>query len=130
VALLTMSSIFDREGGKRWPRSQRFVLSVKGAEAEQAYREMITASRTGSGRTAFDAARTAWAQPLAIQPGDGLYLGELQPGARTLEELTRALESCGSTRREIKAALDRLIDAGMIEAQAAPPPPSSASSWR
>jgi hypothetical protein len=125
-----MPSIFDREGGKRWPRSQRFVLSTRGADAELQYREMITASRAESGRTSFDSARAGWASPLSIQPGDGLYLSELQSGPRTLEELTRALEACGSNRREIKAAIERLMDVGLIEVHAPAPLPPASPGWR
>ncbi len=115
-----MPSVFDREPGRRWPRSQRFALSSKGAQAEQRYREMIAASRAQSGRASFDAARTAWAEPLRLEPNDGLYLGELEPGPRTLAELTQSLEATGTTRREVKAALERLIDAGMIEPRGEP----------
>src|SRR5579864_1538285 len=107
-----MPSIFHRESWRRWPRSQKFALSQRGADAETQYRETIQASRGESGRASFDAARLAWAQPLKIEPGDGLFLGELKGGPRTLEELTRALEDVGSTKREIKAGIERLINAG------------------
>src|SRR5207249_8987695 len=62
-----MTSIMDREPGRRWPRSQRFVLSAKGADAGQKWRATIVASRSEGGRGSFDAARDAWAQPLRLQ---------------------------------------------------------------
>ena len=77
---------------------------------------MILESRELEGRSSFDAARLAWAQGLSLESADGLYLGELQSGARTLEELVRALEPCGTTRQEIRAAIDRLTAAGMVDA--------------
>ena len=117
-----MAGIFEREAGKRWPRSQQFRLSPKGAEAEATYREMIVAARSGSGRTSFEAARTAWSGPLALQPNDGLFLGELQSGPKTIEEMVQALESCGTTRVEVKLAIDRLNELGLVDALTAAPP--------
>ncbi len=111
-----MTGLFERPKGKRWPRAQKFRLSTRGAEAEVQYREMIVAARVESGRQSFDAARAAWAKPLTLQPGDGLFLGELQAGSRTIEELSRSLETCGTTRDEVHQAVDRLTDAGLMEA--------------
>ncbi|MHB8879501.1 MAG: hypothetical protein ACYC8T_37890 [Myxococcaceae bacterium] len=122
-----MAGIFERSPNKRWPRSQRFQLSAKGSEAEASYREVIVAARAEEGRQSFDAARAAWAAKLTLDPTDGLYLGELQNGPRTIEEITRALETCGSTRQEVHVAIDRLTGAGMMEAVAPPPPPAPAA---
>lgn len=113
-----MPSIFDRDGGQRWPRSKRFELSPKGLEAEQLYADVIVASRAEEGRKSFDGARDGWAKPWGVQPGDGLFLGELKGGPRTLEELDRALQDCGVNRREIKGALERLVNAGLVQAAA------------
>jgi hypothetical protein len=111
-----MAGLFEREPGKRWPRSQQFRLSAKGAEAQATYREMLHGEREGSGgRSSFDSARSSWAKPLALEPSDGLYLGELEAGPKTIEEMVQALDDCGSTRREVKAAINRLTTVGMIE---------------
>ena len=111
-----MTGIFEREPGKRWPRSQKFKLSDKGAQAEASYREMIVKQQTGTGRASFDAARALWAEPLQLQPNDGLFLAELHTGPRTMDELIRALDECGTTRREVKEAVDRMTSIGMIDA--------------
>lgn len=111
-----MPSMFDREGGQRWPRSQRFEISAKGREAEEKYGELIAASRAEEGRKSFDAARDAWASAWSMQPADGLYLGELKAAPRTLEELDLALRDCGVTRREIKGGIERLMTAGLVRA--------------
>lgn len=77
---------------------------------------MLTENKAGSGgRSNFDAARAAWAAPLMLEPADGLFFGELSGGPKTIEEVADALESCGTTRREVKAAIDRLTDLHMIE---------------
>jgi hypothetical protein len=111
-----MAGLFEREPGKRWPRSQQFRLSAKGAEAQVSYRQMLLENREGSGgRSSFDAARGSWATPLAIEPSDGLYLDELETGPKTIEEMVQALDACGSTRREVKAAINRLASVGLIE---------------
>lgn len=128
-----MTGIFERPKGKRWPRSQKFRLSPQGTEAGERYREMIATAREGAqeGRRAFDAARTAWALGLTLQPGDGVFLGELLRGAQSIEELLRALEDCGTTRQETHEAVDRLTAAGLMEAvPAAPAPAPVARSWR
>lgn len=99
---------------RRWPRSQRFVLSAKGTEAEAEYRSLIVASRAQSGRASYDSARTAWATKWGIQPDDGVYLGQLTGGPAKVEEIVPALEDCGKTRKDCLDALDRLLDAEMV----------------
>lgn len=110
---------------KKWHRTQRFSLSTSGSEAGERYRSMIVAARESEGRGAFDAARTAWAQTTKLDPGDGAFLGELLDGPLTIDQLFRALDACGTTREETRAAVDRLAAAGFLEtmplAEAAPP---------
>ena len=110
----------DPSPRRRWPRSQRFTLTEKGNEAEASYRSTIVASRTQEGRASFDAARTAWAGAFALEPDDGLYLGEIRRGPLTLEQIVSALETCDKTRKDALAALERLFDAGLILAPAEP----------
>jgi hypothetical protein len=124
-----MPSIFDTDKGVRWPRSQKFSLSETGTRAEQDYREVITAARADAGRVSFDAARTQWAGALRVEPDDGMYLGELRGGPRTMEELWRALETCGQTRSDLKSAIRRLAAVGLVQALAPPPAPSHSRSW-
>jgi hypothetical protein len=104
----------ERPPKMRWPRAQRFALSDRGIEAEAAYRQQIVASRTESGRASFDTARAAWAQTHALQVDDGLYLAEVAAGPVNLSQIVVSLESCGKTRLDALAALERLADAGMI----------------
>jgi hypothetical protein len=125
-----MPSIFDTDKGARWPRSQKFSLSDSGSRAEQDYREVITASRSDAGRASFDAARKLWAGALQVEPDDGMYLGELRAGPRTLDELWRALETCGKSRTDLKAAIRRLTAVGLVLAVAPPPASDGSRSWR
>ena len=101
-------------GGKRWPRGQKFALSAAGATAEVAYREAIAAARA-QGRTALEAAQRGWAEPLRVDAGDGVVLGELRSGKKSIADLARALEDCGVTQAEVKTAVDRLTDAALVE---------------
>lgn len=110
----------ERPTKRRWPRSQRFSLSEKGTEAAAAYMATIVASRSESGRASYDAARTQWAQAYGIQPDDGLYLAEVRSGPIRLEHILAALESTGETRKDALAALERLLDAGLLFAQSEP----------
>ena len=100
--------------GKRWPRGQKFALSDRGASAENAYREAVQAARA-QGRAALDAAQRAWAMPLQVDPVDGVVLGELRGGKRSIADLARTLEDCGTSAAEVKSAIDRLAEAGLVE---------------
>ena len=109
----------------RFGRAQKFRLSPKGTEAAAAYSAMIESAKEGSGRAQFDAARAAWATSLGLQAEDGLFLVEFGEG-RTIPEAARSLESCGTTAKEVKTAVERLMGLGMIEPVPAPPPPAVA----
>jgi len=98
----------------RWPRSRKFMLSSRGREVEQDYREKIVASRSAEGRVSFDSARAAWASAHNLQPDDGLYLAEVKAGPISLVQIISALETCGKTRTEAIAALERLDDNGLL----------------
>jgi hypothetical protein len=101
-------------GGKRWPRGQKFALSESGVAAEAAYREGVIAARA-QGRAALESAERAWAEPLQLRPGDGVVLGELRGGKKSIADVAKALEDCGTTPQEVKSAIDRLSDAGLVE---------------
>jgi len=100
--------------GKRWPRGQKFVLSTAGVAAESAYREAVQSARA-QGRSALDAAQLAWATPHHIAPTDGVVLGELRNVRKSIAEIAKGLEDCGTSAAEVKAAVDRLTDAGLVE---------------
>lgn len=99
---------------KRWPRGQKFTLSTAGVAAELAHREAVNGARS-SGRAALQAALAAWAEPLGVQGGDGVLLVELRGQKKGLNELARALEDTGIEPAEVKAAVDRLVLAGLAE---------------
>ncbi|MCP3140767.1 hypothetical protein [Pyxidicoccus xibeiensis] len=111
----------------RYGRAQKFRLSPKGSEAAAAYAAMIEAARSGTGRAQFDAARATWGASLGLASDDGLYLVEFGAGERTIAEATRNLDGCGTTAKEVKDAVERLLKCGMLEPlPAAPPPPPAA----
>lgn len=106
--------------GPRWPRGQKFTLSLAGREAQEAHRTTVLSAR-GQSRLALDAALGAWAGPRQVQPGDGVLLAELLERPRGLPDLTRALEDAGTSGAEVRAAIARLVTAGLVEA--VPPKP-------
>ena len=114
-----LESLKTNRTGKRWPRGQKFVMSASGAVAEASYREAVQAARA-QGRAALDAAQQAWAGPLRAQPIDGVVLGELRGGKKSIADIARGLEDCGVTPTEVKAAVDRLTDVGLVEPGAVP----------
>jgi hypothetical protein len=109
-------------GGKRWPRGQKFALSPRGIEAEATYRDVVASARS-SGRTNLDAAQQEWARGLGVDPRDGVVLAELRGGKRSIADVAKALEDCGTTPAEVKASVDRLTDAQLVE----PFPPLAAA---
>ncbi|HVO18291.1 MAG TPA: hypothetical protein VMU15_03490 [Anaeromyxobacter sp.] len=100
--------------GPRWPRGQKFTPSALGREALEAYRLAVQQAR-GVGRGALDAALAAWAAPLRVEAGDGVLLGELLERPRGLADLSRALEDAGHSTAEVRAAVGRLVAAGLVE---------------
>jgi hypothetical protein len=110
-----MLSSLRPTGGRRWPRGQRFRLSPLGVESAASYRQAVAGARA-MGRESLETAERTWAVPRLLAPGDGVVLCQVEPGRRSLGDLSRALESCGITPAEVKAAVDRLADAGLVEA--------------
>ncbi len=100
--------------GPRWPRGQKFTVSLAGREAHEAHRTAVLAAR-GLSRAALDAALAAWAAPRQVEPADGVLLGELLDHPRGLPDLTRALESAGASAAEVRAAVARLVGAGLVD---------------
>jgi len=99
---------------RRWPRGQKFTLSAAGLEAEQAYREAILTARS-SGRHALQGALDAWAGPRQVQGADGVFLSELAGQKKGLSDLCRAVEDAGIEPSEVKASVDRLVAAALVE---------------
>jgi DNA-binding MarR family transcriptional regulator len=109
-----MLSTLRPRGAHRWPRGQRFQLTETGQAAEAAHAEAVRDARA-QGRSALDGAQRRWSEPLGLETGDGVVLGELKQGRRSLADVARALEDCGSTRGDVKEAVDRLVDRGLVQ---------------
>jgi hypothetical protein len=69
-----------------------------------------------SGRSALESALTAWATPRRLAPGDGVLLAELSGKRVGLPQLVDALEPTGIVPDEVRAAIGRLVDAGIVDA--------------
>lgn len=112
--------------GKRWPRGQKFTLSPSGTAAESDYRAAVTSSRA-SGRAALDSALAAWAATRGVAPADGVVLSELSGKRLGLAALCESLEPAGIVPDEVRAAIGRLVEAGIVDPL---PPPSRAADER
>jgi hypothetical protein len=99
---------------RRWPRGQKFALSAVGAEAEEAYRSAVLGARS-SGRSVLEAALAGWAGPRRLAPGDGVVLAELSGKQLGLAHLCESLEVTGIPADEVRAAVGRLVDAGIVQ---------------
>jgi hypothetical protein len=109
-----MLSAWNREAPKRWPRGQKFALTETGSAAEAEYRTAVAESRA-SGRAVLDGALSAWAAPRGVTPKDGIVLAELRAGKAGVPQLARELEPAGFAPDEIRAAIERLVAAAMVE---------------
>lgn len=98
----------------RFQNRDQFSLTPAGRIVEASYRSRIVASRAEPGRRSYDAARSAWAVSAGLEPDDGVYLGELRPGAMDLGMIVEAVTVCGEKRIDGIVALGRLLDAGLI----------------
>ena len=110
-----------------WKARQRFRVSSQGQDAALRYRaEMERAQQGPDPRAALDRAKREWAASLALRPGDGILLEEMVGGRTSLAELQETLEALGTSLREARGTLDRLVAGGLIEplqaATAMPPP--------
>jgi hypothetical protein len=112
--------------GKRWPRGQKFTLSTAGAAAEVDYRAAVSSARA-SGRAALDAALSAWAGSRGLAPADGVVLAELSGKRVGLNALIESLEPAGILAEDVRAAIGRLVAAGVVDPL---PPPSRAADSR
>jgi hypothetical protein len=106
-------------GPKRWPRGQKFTVSLSGTAAEGAYRTAVLGAR-GGGRNALDGALTSWATPLGVTPSDGVILAELAGKRLGLASLCEALEAAGIAAEDVRAGIARLVSAGLVEPVPAP----------
>jgi hypothetical protein len=103
----------DRSRWSSWQPATRFVLSPHGITAIESYRAKAVGSppRISSD---FEPGRWTWAESLQLHHEDALYLGEVLGGAKTLDGIIAGFQACGRKPDEILAALQRLVDAGLL----------------
>ena len=101
-------------GPKRWPRGQKFLITAAGTAALASHAEAVALARA-SGRNALETALSGWSAPLGLKAGDGTVLGELRNGRLGLPDLVYGLESSGITADEVRGALQRLVEKGLVE---------------
>lgn len=118
-----MFSAQQPEHARRWPRGQRFTLSAPGVEAEAGYRAAVMGVRS-LGRDALGVAEKRWADALGLSPTDGIVMAELRPGRRSLADLARSLDACGTPAAQIRESVDRLVEKGLVEALPLPGAPT------
>jgi hypothetical protein len=99
---------------KRWPRGQKFKVSPTGERAQDVYCDAVNAARA-SGRAALETSIAAWASPLLVEPGDGVVLCELAKKQLGVPKLVEALEPTGIGADQVRAGLERLLAAGLVE---------------
>lgn len=116
VYFLSPMTDADQPARLRWARSQRFRLSPRGVEAEQQWRTTLETVQS-AGRAAFDSGLAHWATEFKVQPDDASYVRELKASPLRLEDVAKAVADTGTSREDVKKALERLYEAGLVEVQ-------------
>ena len=110
------------ERARRWPPRQRIHLSREGDAARAAYQILVREAREQNAATgALESQLAQWSGQLGVRPSDGVLLEELAAKPLTLSELSRAVEACGERPSDVKAGVDRLYGAELIEPPAQKP---------
>ena len=122
------------ERARRWPPRQRIHLTPEGEQARVAYKLVVSSAREANLPSAeLETKLEAWAGALGVRSSDGVLLDESSAKPMSVNELARAVESCGQRANEVKAGVDRLYGAGLVQppqvAEPVTPPPQS-TPWR
>ena len=121
------------ERARRWPPRQRIHLTPEGEAARASYQEAVRLGREKNLAAAeLDAALNDWAAKLGLKTSDGVLLDELGQKPLSVNDLARAVETCGHRAPEVKAAVDRLYGCGLVQPppQEQPAPATPNSTWR
>ena len=111
-----LDSLKKRPGSLRWAPRQRFGVTEVGRAALSAYQESIAQyqARIDKDRSDMDRLQTGWAETYKVTPADATILGEFAKKDLLPREVQAALDDCGTTLREVQAAVDRLYTAGLL----------------
>lgn len=122
------------ERSRRWPPRQRMHLTPEGEAARVGYQAVVREARGALGKASeLEAQLDAWAGALGVRSSDGVLLEELVKPGQSVNELARAVESCGLRAADVKSGVDRLYGAGLIQPpQAEQPatPQAPSTPWR
>ena len=119
------------ETSMRWPPRQRVQLSETGKTAVAAYQTLVVEARSpGHPPGSLEAALTVWAAERGIRPSDAVLLEELAKGRLTVSDLAKAVEDCGQRASDVKAGVDRLYGAALVEPPEAKPAAPAPSPYR
>jgi hypothetical protein len=114
-----LDSLKKRPGSLRWAPRQRFGATDHGKLAVQQYEEAIRRYQQSSekSREALVLAQKEWAAQFGVAEGDASILSEFTGAKEKLpREVQAALEDCGTSLQDVQAAVDRLYQAGLLQA--------------
>ena len=111
-----LDSLKRRPGSLRWAPRQKFGASELGRSALAAWEESIAQyqARVSKDREELEKLQRAWAEAYRVTAEDAVVLGEFAQKDRLPREVQALLDSCGTTLREVQAAVDRLYEAGLL----------------
>ena len=118
------------ERARRWPPRQRIHLTPEGDVARGAYQALVREAREQQlAADALEAQLSSWAGKLGVRASDGVLLDELAKPL-SVNELALAVEACGQRPADVKAGVDRLYGAGLVQPPPAEQPAPPPSPWR
>lgn len=111
-----LDSLKKRPGSLRWAPRQRFGVTEAGRAALAAYEESLAQyqARISKDRSDMERLQTGWAETYKVLAEDATILGEFSKKDLLPREVQAALDDCGTTLREVQAAVDRLFTAGLL----------------
>ena len=111
-----LDSLKKQPGSLRWAPRTRFCVTELGRAALVAYEESIAhyQARIEKDRAEMDKLQTGWADTYKVLSADATILSEFAKKDLLPREVQSALDDCGTTLREVQAAVDRLYTAGLL----------------
>ena len=116
----TQCSSANRRPGSAGRAARSSPLSAVGAAAEEDYRARRDSPRARAGAPRSTPRSPPGPRRAASPPADGVILSELSGKRLGLGDLCESLETAGIVPDEVRAAIGRLVEAGIVEPRSPP----------
>ena len=111
-----LDSLKKPPGALRWAPRQKFMLTEAGKESLRGYQDVVALHQASGnrGRDGLEKLQASWSESFKVLASDAMILEEFGQTERQPREIQNALADCGTTMKEVQAAIDRLYLAGLL----------------